>query len=119
MSGKQPASSVLPAPGISQAQSSLQPRFFDSATFSLSAIPDDSSTWNDNSKQITEEPRVKNPQVESTDAASGHDLTPPHGLDEIIATFGNGYDTAGGSVESLKRQRSRGSVRILSALVSS
>ena len=95
MSGKQPASSVLPAPGISQAQSSLQPRFFDSATFSLSAIPDDSSTWNDNSKLITEEPPVKNPQVESTDAASGHDLTPPHGLDEIIAAFGNIYEYIG------------------------
>jgi D-alanyl-D-alanine carboxypeptidase len=32
---------------------------------------------------------VKNPQVESTNATSGHDLTSPHGLDEIIATFGD------------------------------
>lgn len=38
---------------------------------------------------------MKNPQVESTDATSGHDLTPPHGLDKIIATFGNIYEYIG------------------------
>lgn len=83
------------APGISQAQSSLPSRFFDSVTFPLIAIPDDSSTGDDNSKLTTEETSVKNPQIESTDATSGHDLTPPHGLDEIIATFGNIYEYIG------------------------
>jgi len=38
---------------------------------------------------------MKNPQLESTDATSGYDLTPPHGLDEIIATFGNIYEYIG------------------------
>jgi hypothetical protein len=38
---------------------------------------------------------VKNPQLESTDATSGCDLTSPHGLDEIIAVFGNIYEYIG------------------------
>jgi D-alanyl-D-alanine carboxypeptidase-like protein len=45
--------------------------------------------------QLTEDPSMKNPQLESTDATSGYDLTPPHGLDEIIATFGNIYEYIG------------------------
>jgi hypothetical protein len=42
---------------------------------------------------------VKNPQVESNDATSGREiatsLKSPHGLDEIIATFGNIYEYIG------------------------
>ena len=45
--------------------------------------------------QLTEDPSMKNPQLESTDATSGYNLTPPHGLDEIIATFGNIYEYIG------------------------
>jgi hypothetical protein len=48
-----------------------------------------------NSKLTTEDPSMKNPQLESTDATSGYDFTPPHGLDEIIATFGNIYEYIG------------------------
>ncbi len=42
---------------------------------------------------------MKDPQVESNDATPGREiatsLTSPHGLDEIIATFGNIYEYIG------------------------